>query len=77
MCLVYPDGIHGINRPYVKRPNVWIWRSRYFGGPGWIIGGEFVPDEDRSKDLVPTFTDLTGPQTLTVSFPVGWIKTKR
>ena len=34
-----------------------------FGGPGWIIGGEWVPEEDRSKDMVPTFIDLYGPLT--------------
>ena len=51
--------------------------SLNFGGPGWIIGGEFVPEEDRSKDLVPTFTDLTGPQKFEDQLPGRLIKTKR
>lgn len=51
--------------------------SLNFGGPGWIIGGEFVPEEDRSKDLVPTFTDLTGPQKFDDQLPGKLIKTKR
>lgn len=51
--------------------------SLNFGGPGWIIGGEFVPEEDRSKDLVPTFTDLSGPQKFEDQLPAGLIKTKR
>ncbi len=51
--------------------------SLNFGGPGWVIGGEFVPQEDRSKDLVPTFVDLTGPQTFNDGLPNKLIKTKR
>ena len=51
--------------------------SLNFGGPGWIIGGEFVPEEDRSKDLVPTFTDLTGPQSFKGELPDKLIRTKR
>ena len=51
--------------------------SLNFGGPGWIIGGEFVPEADRSKDLVPTFTDLSGPQTYRGKLPDRLIKTKR
>jgi hypothetical protein len=33
-----------------------------FGGPGWVIGGAWVPQEDRSKNLVPTHFDLEGPR---------------
>ncbi|HEY5510501.1 MAG TPA: glycosyl hydrolase [Prolixibacteraceae bacterium] len=51
--------------------------SLNFGGPGWIIGGEFVPEEDRSKDLVPTYLDLTGPQVFRGELPGKLIKTKR
>ncbi len=51
--------------------------SLNFGGPGWIIGGAFVPEEDRSKDLVPTFVDLTGPQSFNGALPNHLIKTKR
>lgn len=51
--------------------------SLNFGGPGWIIGGEFVPEEDKSKDLVPTFADLIGPQVFKGELPSQLIKTKR
>ncbi len=51
--------------------------SLNFGGPGWIIGGEWVKEEDKSKDMVPTFLDLTGNQTYTGNLPDGLIKTKR
>jgi hypothetical protein len=51
--------------------------SLNFGGPGWIIGGEFVPEEDRSKDLVPTFADISGPQSFRGELPSELIKTKR
>lgn len=51
--------------------------SLNFGGPGWIIGGEWVPEEDRSKDMVPTFVDLYGPRTFDGPLPSGLIKTKR
>ncbi|MEI7829415.1 MAG: glycosyl hydrolase [Prolixibacteraceae bacterium] len=51
--------------------------SLNFGGPGWIIGGEFVPQEDRSKDMVPTFVDLTGPHIFSGNLPDKLTKTKR
>ncbi|MBV5313143.1 MAG: hypothetical protein JZU47_07585 [Prolixibacteraceae bacterium] len=51
--------------------------SLNFGGPGWIIGGEWVKEEDKSKDMVPTFLDLAGNQTYTGSLPDGLTKTKR
>ncbi|TSA37371.1 MAG: hypothetical protein D4R64_05810 [Porphyromonadaceae bacterium] len=51
--------------------------SLNFGGPGWIIGGEWVLEEDKSKDMVPTFTDLTGNQIYNGNLPVGLTKTKR
>ena len=51
--------------------------SLNFGGPGWIIGGEWVKEEDKSKDLVPTFIDLTGNQTYDGSLPDWLTKTKR
>ncbi|MBN2327930.1 MAG: hypothetical protein JXR73_12315 [Candidatus Omnitrophica bacterium] len=40
-----------------------------FGGPGWVIGGDWVPPEDRSKSLVPTFVDLVGPQEIDLNLP--------
>ena len=48
-----------------------------FGGPGWIIGGEWVPEADRSKDMLPTFIDLMGPQTFHGPLPDKLTKTKR
>jgi glycosyl hydrolase family 106( putative alpha-L-rhamnosidase) len=41
-----------------------------FGGPGWVIGGAWVPPQDRSKSLVPTFIDLEGPQTFKGDLPI-------
>ncbi|MFB3787764.1 MAG: glycosyl hydrolase [bacterium] len=40
-----------------------------FGGPGWVIGGAWVPPRDRSKCLVPTSIDLEGPQTIRMYLP--------
>lgn len=30
-------------------------------GPGWSLGGYWVPQEDRSQSMVPAVVDLTGP----------------
>ncbi len=35
--------------------------SLNFGGPGWVIGGSWVPPEDRSKNMVPTAMVVEGP----------------
>ncbi|MFZ4564808.1 MAG: glycosyl hydrolase, partial [Bacteroidales bacterium] len=51
--------------------------SLNFGGPGWIIGGDWVKDEDKSKDMVPTFIDLSGNQTYNGNLPDILTKTKR
>ena len=51
--------------------------SLNFGGPGWIIGGAWVKEEDKSKDLVPTFIDLTGNRVYTGPLPDNLTKTKR
>jgi len=51
--------------------------SLNFGGPGWIIGGQWVPEEDKSKDMVPTFVDLYGPRAFNAPLPSGLMKTKR
>ena len=48
-----------------------------FGGPGWIIGGEWVADQDKSKDMIPTFMDVQGPQEIDSSLPDDLIKTQR
>lgn len=51
--------------------------SLNFGGPGWIIGGEWVKEEDKSKDMVPTSLVLEGNQTYSGSLPDSLTKTKR
>ncbi len=51
--------------------------SLNFGGPGWIIGGEWVQEEDKSKDMIPTSVDLVGPQIFHGSLPDKLTKTKR
>jgi hypothetical protein len=51
--------------------------SLNFGGPGWIIGGEWVPEEDKSKDMIPTSIDLVGPQIFHGPLPDKLTKTKR
>lgn len=48
-----------------------------FGGPGWIIGGDWVPQQDRMKDLVPTFIDLQGPQQFSGALPKKLTRTNR
>lgn len=48
-----------------------------FGGPGWIIGGEWVTDEVKSKDMIPTFMDVQGPQKIDSALPDNLIKTNR
>ncbi len=51
--------------------------SLNFGGPGWIIGGEWVKETDKSKDMVPTFINLSGNQTYNGPLPDDLTKTKR
>ena len=51
--------------------------SLNFGGPGWIIGGAWVKEEEKSKDLVPTFIDLAGNQVYNGDLPDHLTKTKR
>jgi len=48
-----------------------------FGGPGWIIGGEWVREEDKSKDMIPTFVDIQGSQKIELELPDNLIKTSR
>jgi len=48
-----------------------------FGGPFWIFGGSWVAEEDRSKDMIPTFMDIQGPQLFNGILPDGLIKTNR
>ncbi|MDP2335472.1 MAG: glycosyl hydrolase [Bacteroidota bacterium] len=51
--------------------------SLNFGGPGWIIGGNWVKEEDKSKDMVPTSVVLEGNQLFSGNLPNGLTKTKR
>lgn len=48
-----------------------------FGGPGWIIGGKWITDEDKSKDMIPTFMDVQGSQSIDRELPNDLIKTNR
>lgn len=35
--------------------------SLNFGGPGWVIGNDWAPQEDRSQNMLPTSMALQGP----------------
>ena len=48
-----------------------------FGGPGWIIGGDWVPKEDRMKDMVPTSMEVQGPSSFAGPLPKQLTQTKR
>ena len=48
-----------------------------FGGPGWIIGGDWVPDNERSKDIVPTSVLLKGPLNYSGPLPDSLTRTQR
>ncbi len=48
-----------------------------FGGPGWIIGGEWVPQADRMKNLVPTYFDIEGPRQYSGPLSDDLIQTQR
>lgn len=48
-----------------------------FGGPGWIIGGEWVANKDKSRDMIPTSLDVIGPVSLNQNLPDQLIKTSR
>ncbi len=51
--------------------------SLNFGGPGWIIGGAWVPENEKSKDIVPTAVDLIGPRLYKGALPDSLFKTQR
>lgn len=51
--------------------------SLNFGGPGWIIGGAWVPEEEKSKDMVPTAINLTGSRLYKGALPDSLFKTQR
>ena len=44
--------------------------SLNFGGPGWVWGGFWVPQQDRSKNMVPTSSDIKGPQIFSGPLPM-------
>ena len=48
-----------------------------FGGPGWIIGGDWVKEDDKSKDMVPTSVVVDGPQLFNSVLPNKLTRTKR
>jgi len=48
-----------------------------FGGPGWIIGGGWVPEDEKSKDMVPTAVNLLGPRLYKGALPDSLFKTQR
>jgi len=50
--------------------------SLNFGGPGWVIGGDWVPQEDRSQNMVPTSIELQGPRTFSGALPTETKKEK-
>ena len=43
--------------------------SLNFGGPGWIWGGDWVPPEDRCKNLLASSIDLDGGRTFAGELP--------
>ncbi len=43
--------------------------SLNFGGPGWVIGGAWVPQQDRSQNMVPTSIGLAGKGRFTGELP--------
>ncbi|MEN8250598.1 MAG: glycosyl hydrolase, partial [Bacteroidota bacterium] len=45
-----------------------------FGGPGWVMGYPGIEDEDKSRDMVPTFTNVTGPRKFEQRLPLDLIK---
>ncbi|MBX3177175.1 MAG: hypothetical protein KF886_07445 [Candidatus Hydrogenedentes bacterium] len=44
--------------------------SLNFGGPGWVIGNDWAPQEDRSQNMVPTAIELRGPGRFAGPLPV-------
>ncbi len=45
--------------------------SLNFGGPGWVIGGDWVPPEDRSQNMVPTSVELAGGKRFSGTLPTN------
>jgi len=43
--------------------------SLNFGGPGWVIGGAWLSPEERSKCMVVTHVDLSGPSSFSGQLP--------
>lgn len=48
-----------------------------FGGPGWIMGGDWVPEADKSKDMIPTSVLVEGPTVFNATLPDKLMKTQR
>ena len=45
--------------------------SLNFGGPGWVIGGDWVPPQDRSQNMVPTAVVIEGGRRFSGALPVA------
>jgi len=45
--------------------------SLNFGGPGWVIGGDWVPQEDRSQNIVPAALHIAGGRRFSGALPTG------
>lgn len=45
--------------------------SLNFGGPGWVLGGDWVPKEDRSQNMVPTSIALEGGRRFSGTLPLA------
>ncbi|MEN8139493.1 MAG: glycosyl hydrolase, partial [Bacteroidota bacterium] len=45
-----------------------------FGGPGWVMGYPGIADEDKSRDMLPTFINVTGPRKFEQKLPLDLMK---
>ena len=45
--------------------------SLNFGGPGWVLGGDWIPEEDRSQNMVPTSVILKGKLRFSGTLPMA------
>ncbi len=48
--------------------------STNFGGPGWVYGGDWLPQEERSQNMIPSSMILEGPQSYSGSLPLQVFK---
>jgi len=45
--------------------------SLNFGGPGWVLGGDWTPKEDRSQNMVPTAMQIEGGRRFSGAVPTS------